>query len=418
MNTMDRHPCFDAEARHRYGRIHLPVAPRCNIQCRFCNRKYDCINESRPGVTSTVLSPAEALRWLNTACSKRSDLTVVGIAGPGDPFATPELTLETMRLVKQYYPEMLLCLASNGMNVAPYVDEIAAIGVSHVTITVNAVDPEIGKNIYRWMRQGTSVLRDAEGAAALLENQMKAIRLLKEKDITVKVNTIIIPGVNDHHIEEIAKTVAAMGVDIQNCMALYPAEGSDFEDHQAPDDAMVAAVRLLAGTHLKQMSHCARCRADAIGLIGEADDAAVMASMQAHHAGPGTPDGVRRYIAVASEEGLLVNQHLGAALDFRIYDYNGRSAVLIEKRDAPLPGSGDSRWQQLAEVLRDCHSVLVSQAGMMPREVLEKAGIAVITMEGLIETAVASLARGSGVPAYMTVSGTCKGGGGGGGCGA
>ena len=41
-----RHPCFDADARHQFGRVHLPVAPACNVQCNFCDRKYDCPNES------------------------------------------------------------------------------------------------------------------------------------------------------------------------------------------------------------------------------------------------------------------------------------------------------------------------------------------------------------------------------------
>jgi len=47
----DRHPCFNAALRRRYGRVHIPVAPDCNVQCGFCNRRYNCVNESRPGVT-------------------------------------------------------------------------------------------------------------------------------------------------------------------------------------------------------------------------------------------------------------------------------------------------------------------------------------------------------------------------------
>ena len=67
---MDRnnHPCFDDSARHRYARVHLPVAPRCNIQCNFCDRKMDCLNESRPGVTSSVLSPGQAVYYLDQGC--------------------------------------------------------------------------------------------------------------------------------------------------------------------------------------------------------------------------------------------------------------------------------------------------------------------------------------------------------------
>ena len=36
------HPCYSEEAHHHYARMHVAVAPACNIQCNYCNRKYDC----------------------------------------------------------------------------------------------------------------------------------------------------------------------------------------------------------------------------------------------------------------------------------------------------------------------------------------------------------------------------------------
>ncbi|MFZ3045537.1 MAG: radical SAM protein, partial [Desulfatirhabdiaceae bacterium] len=127
------HPCFNDKVRHTFGRVHLPVAPRCNIQCKFCNRKFDCINESRPGVTSGVLSPAQAMVYLDSVFEKKKNLSVVGLAGPGDPFANPEETMETLRRVRKSYPEMLLCVATNGLGIGPNIDELAQIRVSHVT---------------------------------------------------------------------------------------------------------------------------------------------------------------------------------------------------------------------------------------------------------------------------------------------
>jgi len=38
------HPCYSEQAHHHYARMHAAVAPACNIQCNFCNRKYDCSN--------------------------------------------------------------------------------------------------------------------------------------------------------------------------------------------------------------------------------------------------------------------------------------------------------------------------------------------------------------------------------------
>ena len=43
------HPCYSEQAHHHFARMHVAVAPACNIQCHYCNRKYDCANESRPG---------------------------------------------------------------------------------------------------------------------------------------------------------------------------------------------------------------------------------------------------------------------------------------------------------------------------------------------------------------------------------
>lgn len=54
----DHHPCFNAGARHRVGRIHLPVAPKCNMQCNYCNRDFECVNESRPGVSIPFSHPS------------------------------------------------------------------------------------------------------------------------------------------------------------------------------------------------------------------------------------------------------------------------------------------------------------------------------------------------------------------------
>ncbi|MDP2253393.1 MAG: nitrogenase cofactor biosynthesis protein NifB, partial [Thiobacillus sp.] len=56
------HPCYSEQAHHYFARMHVAVAPACNIQCHYCNRKYDCSNESRPGVVSEVLTPQQAVK--------------------------------------------------------------------------------------------------------------------------------------------------------------------------------------------------------------------------------------------------------------------------------------------------------------------------------------------------------------------
>ena len=178
--------------------------------CNYCDRKYDCVNESRPGVASALLSPAQAERYLERVLAKNENLSVVGIAGPGDPFANPAETLETLRRVRTRWPHMLLCLASNGLEIPTYLDEIADIGVSHVTVTVNAVDADIATRIYSWARVGKVLYRGLDAARILLERQEVAIAGLKALGIVVKANTIVIPGINDQHVSAVAERMARL----------------------------------------------------------------------------------------------------------------------------------------------------------------------------------------------------------------
>jgi nitrogen fixation protein NifB len=400
------HPCFDAEARHRFGRIHLPVAPRCNLQCNFCNRKFDCINESRPGVTSAVLTPQQALAYLTDVVAQRPEIAVVGLAGPGDPFANPDETMETLRLVHAKFPQMLLCVATNGLGIGPYIDELAQLKVSHVTITITATEPKIGAEIYAWIRDGKRPLRGEAAATLLLERQVDAIHQLKAHGIVVKINSIIIPGINDEHIPEIAKTVKHFGVDIMNVMPLVHVEGAAFEDIEPPDGVMTARLRLQCGLHLPQMAHCARCRADAVGFIGENLNASQVATLE-HYANMTlnpAEETSRPYVAVASMEGALVNQHLGEAERVLIYEpHPTREATfqLKEIRPTPEAGGGEERWTELAGLLKDCRAFLVAAAGRMPFGVLTQAGIKVIEMEGLIDEGLRAVYANQPIPAAM-----------------
>ena len=397
--NLDNHPCFNPDACKSFGRVHLPVAPRCNIQCKFCTRKFDCVNETRPGVTSAILSPGQAMVYLEEVFAAKGNISVVGIAGPGDPFANPRETLETLSRVRTRYPDVILCVATNGLNVTPYIDELARLKVSHVTVTVNAVDPSIGARIYSWMRVGKKVVRAEEGAAVLLERQLEAIHRLKARGIMVKANSIILPGINEDHIETVARRMAELGVDLFNAMPYYPNAGSEFEHIAEPDKKTVETIRRKSAVHVKQMRHCTRCRADAVGLLGESPDKQLMHTLNAcrrldvnkPRAGKVSP---RPCVAVASMEGVLVNQHLGEAGKLLVYGEKDGRVQLIEARATPAPGGGAQRWEAMAETLSDCSTLLVSGVGANPQKVLAGAGIEVLEIEGLIDEAVRAVFAG------------------------
>ena len=97
--------------------------------------------------------------------------------------------------------------------------------VSHVTITVNAVDPAIGAKIYSWVRDHKTIYRGEEAARILLERQLASIKALKAAGVTLKVNTILMPGINDEHVDVVAEQMRALGADVMNCIPLYPVAG-------------------------------------------------------------------------------------------------------------------------------------------------------------------------------------------------
>src|SRR5271165_6152460 len=142
------HPCYSEEAHHYFARMHVAVAPACNIQCNYCNRKYDCSNESRPGVVSEKLTPEMALRKVSAVATEVPQLSVLGIAGPGDACYDWKKTRETFELVSKRIPDIKLCISTNGLALPDHIDEIAKMNIDHVTLTCNMVDPEIGVKIY------------------------------------------------------------------------------------------------------------------------------------------------------------------------------------------------------------------------------------------------------------------------------
>ncbi|MEF2144210.1 MAG: radical SAM protein [Desulfovibrionaceae bacterium] len=414
----DRHPCFNRHSSGSCGRVHLPVAPKCNLKCNYCNRKYDCVNESRPGVTSAVLKPHQALEYMHKVLEAEPRITVAGIAGPGDPMANPEQTLETMRLLKEHYPHMLFCLSSNGLAMPAYLDDLASLGVTHATVTMNAVDPKIAAKIYAWAMDGKVVYRGHAAAELLLSRQLEAVAGLKTRGIAVKINSIVIPGINEHHVVAVAKAAEHLGADLQNLIPMHPNEGTPFGHLTETPGAVIKSLRSQAGTHIEQMTHCRRCRADAVGLLDK-DLSGACAGLLTTCAKLAPAMNTRRpHVAVATREGMLVNQHLGEAATLQIWTDSGGSYELVEERAAPSAGCGPGRWEALADLLSDCNTLLAAALGDTPRKILSARGIKPVEAGGFIQHALETVYTGGDTdtlktPRRKAAASGCSGGGGG-----
>ncbi|MFQ5910278.1 MAG: radical SAM protein, partial [Thermoplasmata archaeon] len=194
-------------------------------------------------------------------------LAVVGIAGPGDALANEE-TYETLQLVRENHPELALCLATNGLLLPTHVEELVSMGVDYVTVTISALDPVIGGRIYSWVRHEGKRLRGRKAFDVLSKNQWDGVGSCVESGMVVKVNSVLIPGINEFELPKIAEKSRDMGVDVMNVIPFLPVRGSEFESRRAPTGMEVKRVRADCEVSLRQINHCARCRADAIGYLG------------------------------------------------------------------------------------------------------------------------------------------------------
>ncbi|HPR41240.1 MAG TPA: radical SAM protein [Candidatus Methanofastidiosa archaeon] len=261
------HPCYNEDAHHKNARIHLPVAPKCNIQCRFCSRGLDkCAN--RPGAYSHLLSPEGAVERVREAKKKYRTLRVVGIAGPGEPLFNLE-TFETLSMVDKAFPKLYKCIATNGLLLPKKVDILKSNNVGSVTVTVNGLDPDVVSQIVSWVVYEGKLYKDERGAEKLIENQLEGIEKAVNAGMVVKVNTVLIPSINMDEVEMIAKTASELGAWIMNIIPLIPL--NDFSDMEPPGCDDLKRARQMAEKHINQFRLCKQCRADSCGVPGKED---------------------------------------------------------------------------------------------------------------------------------------------------
>jgi nitrogenase cofactor biosynthesis protein NifB len=402
------HPCFGDNAC-KNARVHLPVAPKCNIQCNYCLRNYDCMNESRPGVVSKIISPTEALERYKILKEKLPNLTVAGVAGPGDALANFEQTEETLKLIREYDPDVTFCIATNGLMLPFYAHKLKELSVSHVTVTVNAVDTEIGAKIYKHINYFGKRYEGVEGAAILLANQIAGIKMLSQEGILCKVNCVCLKGINDNHIYEVTEKVAELGAFMTNLLPHIPVKETPFEVLDKLTEKEVDNLREKCGVNIKQMKHCRQCRSDAAGTLDN-DISFSISSLKSKPVEIGIsrrktfsrrdllPETVNsEFYAVATESGVLVDMHFGKVSELYIYECDGMNVKFREIRNMTQYCDGsecEEKQNKQTSILRavdGCTTLIAMKTGNKPTEFLEENGVEVINACGKIESILLNL---------------------------
>jgi nitrogen fixation protein NifB len=448
------HPCYSEEAHHYFARMHVAVAPACNIQCNYCNRKYDCANESRPGVVSERLTPELAARKVITVANEVPQLSVLGIAGPGDSCYDWKKTQKTFDLIVKELPDIKLCLSTNGLTLPDHVDEIANMNIDHVTITINMVDPEVGTKIYPWIFYKNKRWTGLDAAKILHERQMEGLEMLTARKILTKVNSVMIPGINDEHLKEVNKWVKARGAFLHNIMPLIsaPEHGTHFglTGQRGPRAAELKALQDACAGGANLMRHCRQCRADAVGLLGEdrgqeftmdqipevvtydatkreayrdwvaveredRRQAAEVAKAGTAATAAATEEAMEPIlVAICTKGGGRINQHFGHAKEFQIFEVDAEGAHFVGHRRADnycVGGVGeDEKLGAVIQALEGVPVILCAKIGDCPKADLDKAGIEAIDAYAFeyIETAAAAVyatyadRKSSSIPAALS----------------
>ncbi|WP_321405101.1 hypothetical protein [Maridesulfovibrio sp.] len=75
------HPCVNEEAHGKVARIHIPIAPLCNIQCAYSRRVFDAVPglQAGPGSTSEILSVDETVTEAENFLTEWGDDSIIGI---------------------------------------------------------------------------------------------------------------------------------------------------------------------------------------------------------------------------------------------------------------------------------------------------------------------------------------------------
>ena len=101
-------------------------------------------------------------------------------------------------------------------------------------------------------------------------------------------------------------------------------------------------------------------------------------------------------IAVASSDGIVVNQHFGKADTFYIYgmDDSGTYSLQETRNTQPVCQAGNHNEHALYENIKrftDCKYILVSRIGNGAANLAEKAGIIPVELPGMIEESIEKL---------------------------
>ncbi|MDR3439963.1 GTP 3',8-cyclase MoaA [Telmatospirillum sp.] len=173
--------------------LRLSVTDRCNLRCFYCMAE-----EPELLAHSEVLGIEELIRV--SRCFIRLGVTKLRITG-GEPLVRNGI----MDLVSAMGEDIArgrlreLTMTTNGLRLAKVADRLRAAGMRRVNVSLDTLDPDLFRRITRWGE---------------VEQVLDGIAAAKEAGLKVKINTLLLKGINDRKIDALVAWAGAQGHDM------------------------------------------------------------------------------------------------------------------------------------------------------------------------------------------------------------
>jgi cyclic pyranopterin phosphate synthase len=175
--------------------LRISVMDRCNFRCPYC------MPESTYGKGFAFLPAREQLDFEELTRLARlfvaAGVRKLRLTG-GEPLLRPNLA-ELIAMLRALGPDLDLALTTNAVLLAQHAPALKAAGLDRITVSLDSLDPAV----FAAMSGGRgSVARVLEGIEAAREAGFD----------TLKINTVVQRGVNDHTVLDLLERFRGTGV--------------------------------------------------------------------------------------------------------------------------------------------------------------------------------------------------------------
>ncbi|QEQ01544.1 GTP 3',8-cyclase MoaA [Thermosynechococcus sp. CL-1] len=180
---------LDNQGRH-IRKLRLSVTDRCNLRCTYCMPVDAAFMPPQ-----TYLSPTEYATIV-------AELVALGIESVrltgGEPLLRAEFAEIVAALVAVGVPE--LSLTTNGIRLVPFLPLLEQYGVRRLNISLDSLDPETFAAISHGHH---------------LETVKAAVATAVHQGFQVKLNMVVMAGVNDHELVPMVEYAKGLGIEVR-----------------------------------------------------------------------------------------------------------------------------------------------------------------------------------------------------------